>query len=47
MVSDPTFYRSALNAAIFTIVTVPGGMAFGLAFAVLMNSVLPGRHSPP
>jgi ABC-type sugar transport system permease subunit len=44
MVSDPTFYRSALNTALFTILTVPGGMAIGLAFAVLMNSVLPGRR---
>jgi ABC-type sugar transport system permease subunit len=43
MVTDPTFYRSALNTAIFTSVTVPGSMAIGLAFAVLMNSVLPGR----
>jgi multiple sugar transport system permease protein len=43
MVSDPTFYRSVLNTALFTILTVPGGMALGLAFAVLMNSVLPGR----
>ena len=44
MVTDPTFYRSALNTAIFTIATVPGSMAIGLAFAVLMNSVLPGRR---
>ena len=44
MVTDPTFYRSALNTALFTILTVPGGMAIGLAFAVLMNSVLPGRR---
>jgi ABC-type sugar transport system permease subunit len=43
MVTDPTFYRSALNTAVFTIATVPGSMAIGLAFAVLMNSVLPGR----
>ena len=44
MVSDPTFYRSALNTALFTLLTVPGAMAIGLAFAVLMNSVLPGRR---
>ena len=44
MFSDPTFYRAALNTAIFTLLTVPGAMAVGLAFAVLMNSVLPGRR---
>ena len=44
MFSDPTFYQSALNTAIFTILTVPGAMAVGLALAVLMNSVLPGRR---
>lgn len=44
MFSDPTFYRAALNTAIFTILTVPGAMAIGLALAVLMNSVLPGRR---
>ncbi len=43
MVTDPTFYRSALNTAVFTLLTVPGSMAIGLAFAVLLNSVLPGR----
>ena len=44
MATDPTFYRAALNTAVFTLLTVPGGMAIGLAFAVLMNSVLPGRR---
>ena len=44
MFSDPTFYRAVLNTAIFTVLTVPGAMAVGLALAVLMNSVLPGRQ---
>jgi multiple sugar transport system permease protein len=43
MVSDPTFYRSVLNTAVFTVLTVPLSMGIGLALAVLMNSVLPAR----
>lgn len=44
MLADPTFYRALLNTALFTMLTVPGSMALGLALAVLMNSVLPGRR---
>jgi multiple sugar transport system permease protein len=44
MFGDPTFYRSLLNTALFIVVTVPLSMAIGLALAVLMNSVLPGRQ---
>ena len=43
MLSDPVFYRSLLNTALFMLITVPLSMAVGLALAVLMNSVLPGR----
>ena len=43
MFSDPIFFRSLLNTAGFTIITVPGSMALGLALAMLLNSVLPGR----
>lgn len=43
MVTDPTFYRSVVNTAVFTVLTVPLSMAIGLALAVLMNSVLPAR----
>ncbi|HEY5848505.1 MAG TPA: sugar ABC transporter permease [Microlunatus sp.] len=43
MFSDPTFFRSLLNTALFIVLTVPLSMAVGLALAVLMNSVLPGR----
>jgi multiple sugar transport system permease protein len=44
MFADATFYRSLLNTALFIVLTVPLSMAIGLALAVLMNSVLPGRR---
>ncbi|WP_375425955.1 carbohydrate ABC transporter permease [uncultured Friedmanniella sp.] len=44
MFADPTFYRALLNTALFIVLTVPLSMAVGLALAVLMNSVLPGRQ---
>ncbi|WP_375487282.1 carbohydrate ABC transporter permease [uncultured Jatrophihabitans sp.] len=40
---DSVFWRSMFNTAIFTIVTVPVGMAIGLGAAVLLNGLLPGR----
>lgn len=40
---DSVFWQSMLNTAIFTVVTVPVGMAIGLGLAVLLNGVLPGR----
>jgi len=43
MFSDPTFYRALANTVLFIVLTVPGSMAIGLGFAVLLNSVLPGR----
>ena len=43
MFSDATFYRSLVNTAVFTLLTVPLGLAIGLALAVLFNSVLPAR----
>ncbi|THJ67978.1 sugar ABC transporter permease [Arthrobacter echini] len=43
LVSDPTFWQSSLNTAVFTLITVPLSLALGLGLAVLMNSVLPGR----
>ncbi|MGI3780762.1 MAG: carbohydrate ABC transporter permease [Janthinobacterium lividum] len=43
MLGDDTFVRALVNTAVFTIVTVPLSMGLGLALAVLMNSVLPGR----
>ena len=43
MLADDTFVRALLNTALFTVITVPLSMGLGLALAVLMNSVLPGR----
>lgn len=43
MFDDPIFWRALLNTGVFTLLTVPVGMAIGLGLAVLMNSVLPGR----
>jgi multiple sugar transport system permease protein len=43
MFTDPTFYRALVNTALFTVLTVPLGLAVGLALAVLFNSVLPAR----
>ena len=40
---DATFYRTLLNTVVFTVCTVPVGMAIGLGIAVLLNGVLPGR----
>lgn len=40
---DPVFWTSMLNTLIFTIATVPVGMALGLGIAALLNGVLPGR----
>ena len=44
MFSDPVFYRSLVNTALFILTTVPLSMIIGLALAVLMNSVLPARR---
>ncbi|SHF55170.1 multiple sugar transport system permease protein [Jatrophihabitans endophyticus] len=41
--ADGVFWQSLLNTAIFTVATVPVGMALGLGLAVLLNGVLPGR----
>lgn len=41
--SDSVFWESVENTAIFTIITVPVGMALGLGLAVLLNGLLPGR----
>lgn len=44
MFADATFYRSLVNTTLFIVLTVPLSMGIGLALAVLMNSVLPGRR---
>ena len=43
MFADPVFYRSLLNTGLFIVLTVPLSMIIGLALAMLLNSVLPGR----
>lgn len=43
LASDPVFWQSVLNTAVFTAFVVPLAMAIGLGLAVLMNSVLPAR----
>ncbi|TKV28464.1 sugar ABC transporter permease [Arthrobacter sp. NamB2] len=43
LVADSTFWQSAWNTAVFTLITVPLSLALGLGLAVLMNSVLPVR----
>ncbi|MET4780559.1 sugar ABC transporter permease [Glaciihabitans sp. UYNi722] len=44
LVTDPVFWQSMANTGVFTLFTVPVGMAIGLAIAVLLNGVLPGRN---
>jgi len=43
LVSDPLFWRSAVNTLLFTIIVTPLSMCMGLGAAVLLNSVLPAR----
>ena len=43
LVTDSVFWQSIANTGIFTLFTVPVGMALGLGIAVLLNGVLPGR----
>jgi multiple sugar transport system permease protein len=43
LVSDPVFWRSAVNTVLFTVIVTPLSMALGLGAAVLLNSVLPAR----
>jgi multiple sugar transport system permease protein len=41
--ADPLFWRSSVNTLLFTVIVTPLSMALGLAAALLLNSVLPGR----
>ena len=43
LMRDPVFWQTMLNTGIFTVSTVPVGMAIGLGLAALLNGVLPGR----
>ena len=40
---DPIFWETLWNTLLFTVCTVPVGMAIGLGIAYLLNGVLPGR----
>ncbi|WP_188942672.1 carbohydrate ABC transporter permease [Nakamurella endophytica] len=40
---DPTFYETLWNTVVFTVCTVPLGMAVGLGIALLLNTVMPLR----
>lgn len=40
---DSVFWQSLFNTGVFTLFSVPIGMGLGLAIAVLLNGVLPGR----
>lgn len=43
LIHDSVFWQSLWNTAIFTVLTVPLSLAMGLALAMLLNTVLPGR----
>ncbi len=43
LLSDPLFWRSALNTVLFTVIVTPASMVLGLLAALLLNSVLPAR----
>jgi multiple sugar transport system permease protein len=43
LLKDTVFWQTVVNTAVFTLFTVPVGMALGLGLAVLLNGVLPGR----
>ena len=47
LLQDSVFWESLRNTAVFTIFTVPVGMALGLGIAVLLNGVLPGADAVP
>jgi multiple sugar transport system permease protein len=43
LAQDPVFWETLRNTVVFTVFTVPVGMALGLAIAALLNGVLPLR----
>ncbi|RFA22761.1 carbohydrate ABC transporter permease [Subtercola boreus] len=43
LATDPVFWRSTFNTALFTALVTPLSMLLGLGAAVLLNSVLPAR----
>jgi multiple sugar transport system permease protein len=43
LLTDPVFWRTLVNTAVFTVATVPTSVAIGLGLAVLLDKALPGR----
>ncbi len=43
LLQDKVFWETVWNTLVFTVCTVPVGMAIGLGIAILLNGVLPGR----
>lgn len=43
IVQDDTFWRATINTLAYTAITVPLGVVLGLAAALLLNRILPGR----
>ena len=43
IVEDDTFWKAAVNTAVYTAITVPIGIALGLGAALLLNRVMPAR----
>ncbi|WP_147431487.1 carbohydrate ABC transporter permease [Terracoccus luteus] len=41
--ADSTFWKAALNTAVFTVITVPIGIACGVGAAMLLNKWMPAR----
>ncbi len=43
LLTDPVFWRSTFNTALFTAIVTPTSMLLGLGVAVLLNTALPAR----
>jgi len=43
IIADETFWTALVNTALYTVVTVPLGIALGLGAALLLNRVMPAR----
>ena len=43
IVGDDTFWKALVNTVVYTVITVPIGIALGLGAALLLNRVMPAR----
>lgn len=43
IVQDQTFWKALVNTVVYTAITVPLGIAFGLGAAMLLNRIMPAR----